>query len=168
MNKAIQIRQMTADDIDHVFCIFDEHDIGKPLDYILKCWEENKTGERITLLAFYERQFAGSLHLLAKSHYSYFVENGIPEINDFNVIPPLRRHGIGHALMAAVEHIAIRKYGVVGVGVGLFASYGDAQRLYAKRGYVPDGRGLTYHGQPVVQGSMVQVDHDLALYLTKS
>lgn len=143
----IQIRQMTDEDIDNVFQVFEVYDIGKPLDYLSECWEENKTGQRITLLAFYDGQFAGSLHLLMKSHYSYFAENGIPEINDFNVIPPLRRLGIGNALMDSAEKIAIENYDVVGVGVGLLQSYGSAQRLYARRGYIPDGRGLTYRGQ---------------------
>ncbi|MHB1955424.1 MAG: GNAT family N-acetyltransferase [Sulfobacillus sp.] len=163
----IHIRQMTTEDIENVFEVFEKHDIGKSLDYLSECWEENKKGDRLTLVAFYDGQFAGSLHLLIKSYYPYFVEKGIPEINDFNVIPPLRRLGIGNALMDAVEGIAIKKYGVVGVGVGLFESYGNAQRLYARRGYIPDGRGLTYNGEPVTQGSSVRVDHNLALYMTK-
>ena len=164
----IQIRQMTAEDIDNVFQIFKEHNIRKSLDYLSECWKENNTLQRITLLAFYDGQFAGSLHLLKKSYYPYFAENGIPEINDFNVIPPLRRLGIGHALMDAIESIAIQKYGVVGVGVGLLQSYGNAQRLYARRGYIPDGRGLIYNDQPALQGSSVRVDHNLALYMTKT
>ncbi|MDF2958515.1 MAG: acetyltransferase [Paenibacillus sp.] len=163
----IQIRQMTSEDIDVVYRVFDEHQIRKPRDYIAKCWEEHKLGVRITLLAFYEGRFAGSLHLLAKSHYPYFAENGIPEINDFNVIPTLRKRGIGNALMDSVEKIALERYGIVGIGVGLYESYGNAQRLYAKRGFIPDGRGIMYHQQPVTPGSQACVDDDLNLYFTK-
>jgi ribosomal protein S18 acetylase RimI-like enzyme len=71
-------------------------------------------GNRITLLAFHNENFAGSLHLLAMSKYPSFVENSIPEINDFNVIKSFRRLGIGNQLMEAVEQIAFEKYGVVG------------------------------------------------------
>jgi len=167
MGHQIQVRQMTEEDIDIIYRVFSNHKIGKSMNYISKCWEENKTGKRLTLLAFYEGDFAGSLHLLDKSFYSYFEENDIPEINDFNVIPPLRKHGIGNALMDNIEKIALEKYGVVGIGVGLYDSYGSAQRLYAKRGYIPDGRGVMYNQQPVTPGSQVFVDDDLNLYFTK-
>ncbi|WP_274365631.1 hypothetical protein [Paenibacillus thermotolerans] len=80
---------MTEEDIGLVYNVFTENGIIKPLDYIERCWKENAGGGRTTLLAFYEGRFAGSLHLLLTSYYPYFQENGIPEINDFNVIPPL-------------------------------------------------------------------------------
>jgi GNAT superfamily N-acetyltransferase len=164
----IAIRQMTESDVELVYRVFAEYEISKPREYILKCWEQNVAGERTTLLAFYGDRFAGSLHLLATSHYPYFVEQGIPEINDFNVIPPLRRLGIGHALMEAVEAIAFETCGIAGIGVGLYDSYGSAQRLYVKRGYIPDGRGVMYKQQPVTPGAMVCADDDLNLYYIKS
>jgi GNAT superfamily N-acetyltransferase len=167
MTDSVDIRQMTRSDMDVVYRVFTEHDIRKPKEYIIKCWEENQTGERITLLAFYHGQFAGSLHLLANSYYPHFRENGIPEINDFNVIEPLKRRGIGSKLMEAVEKIAFDNYGKVGVGVGMHIYYGPAQRLYAKRGYVPDGRGLIYHNEVVMPGAKVYADNDLILYMTK-
>ncbi|MCL6444001.1 MAG: GNAT family N-acetyltransferase [Alicyclobacillus sp.] len=159
---------MMHSDIGEVYRVFTLHKIGKSMEYVSKCREENESGERITLLAFYDGEFAGSLHLLSKSHYPYFVEQGIPKINDFNVIPPLRRKGIGNALMDAIEEIALKKYGIVGIGVGLYDSYGSAQRLYAKRGFVPDGRGIMYNQQPVMPGHQVCVDDNLALYLIKT
>lgn len=168
MDNSIKIRQMTEPDVDLVYQVFTEHNIGKPRDYILSCWEQNRAGERVTLLAFYQEQFAGCLHLIVTSHYPYFVEHGIPEINDFNVIPPFRRLGIGNVLMEAIEELAFEKYGTVGIGVGLYESYSNAQRLYAKRGYIPDGRGLLYQQQPVTAGAMVRVDDDLNLYFTKA
>jgi GNAT superfamily N-acetyltransferase len=167
MNNSIEVRQMTGSDLELVYRVFTEHNIGKSMDYILKCWEENLTAERITLLAFYNGRFAGSLHLLVTSHYPYFAESGIPEINDFNVIPPLRKLGIGNSLMEYVEKIALQNYGIVGIGVGLYQSYGSAQRLYAKRGYIPDGRGVMYKQQPVNPGFDACVDDDLNLYFTK-
>ena len=36
-----------------------------------------------------------------------------------------------------------------GIGFGLYADYGAAQRLYIKRGYIPDGRGAHYGTSPV-------------------
>ncbi|MEN2465633.1 GNAT family N-acetyltransferase [Ornithinibacillus sp. JPR2-1] len=167
MYNQIEVRRMTSKDIDTVYRVFAENNIGKSLEYISECWKQNETGERITLLAFYKEQFAGSLHLLFKSYYPFFLENGIPEVNDFNVIPILREKGIGSALMDAIEEIALKDFGIVGIGVGLYDSYGSAQRIYAKRGYIPDGRGVMYKEQPVSPGSQVLVDDDLNLYFTK-
>jgi len=164
----IGIRRMRAEDAAMMREVFLKHGIHRDEEYYPRCWRENEAGARITLLAFRDGEYAGSLHLLTRSDYPYFAENGIPEINDFNVIPPMRRQGIGDALLDAVEKIALEKYGIVGIGVGLTASYGQAQRLYARRGYIPDGRGVVYKGRPVPFGEQVPVDHDLNLFFTKT
>jgi hypothetical protein len=39
--------------------------------------------------------------------------------------------------------------------------------LYAKRGYIPDGRGVTYRDRYVEEGAPVVLDDDLVLHLTK-
>jgi len=164
----IQIRRLAEEDTEMIYRVFCEHEINKPLSYLIRCWEENATGVRTTLLAFYKEQFAGSLHLLDHSGYPYFADNGIPEINDFNVISPLRRLGIGSELMEAAERLAFESRHIVGIGVGLYASYGSAQRLYARRGFIPDGRGIMYRQQPAAPGELARVDDDLNLYFTKS
>lgn len=56
---------------------------------------------------------------------------------------------------------------MVGIGVGLYADYGAAQRLYTSLGYAPDGRGVTYHGSLVKPGTEYLVDDHLILWLTK-
>ena len=55
----------------------------------------------------------------------------------------------------------------VGIGVGLFEDYGAAQRLYILRGYVPDGKGITYQGKYVKYGDKVTIDDDLVLHMIK-
>lgn len=168
MESLIRIRKMKDEkDIKIVHQGLEKHNIGKPLDYITRCWSENISGERITLIAFYGDEFAGWLHLLKKSNYPFFVEMGIPEINNFDVVPPLRRRGIGNALMEEIENIAFKTSRIVGIGVGLYSDYGNAQRLYVKRGYIPDGRGVSFNNKLVKPGDMVKVDDDLVLFLTK-
>jgi hypothetical protein len=56
---------------------------------------------------------------------------------------------------------------VVGVGVGLYADYGAAQRIYARRGYLPDGRGIIHCNQPIEPGAVVRIDDDATLMLTR-
>ncbi len=133
---------------------------------------EQEAGTRVTRFAFVGDVFAGYLfagylNVLWHSKYPAFADERIPEINDFNVLPTAQRHGIGTALMDEAEWVIAARSPVAGVGVGMAAGYGAAQRLYVRRGYVPDGRGLMTHERPVVEGESVRVDDDLVLYFTK-
>jgi len=69
--------------------------------------------------------------------------------------------------MDKAENEIAKKSPVAGIGVGMTADYGAAQRMYVLRGYIPDGRGLHYKDHYPVYGETVTVDDDLALYLTK-
>lgn len=168
MSSSIQIRKMAGNDVDLIYGGLVGHDVSKPRDYVERCWRENKSGERTTFLALWDGKFIGWGHLISKPQYHYFLENGIPEIQNFDVIPPYRRRGVGSQLIEAIEQFAFNRYDVIGIGFGLYADYGSAQRLYIKHGYIPDGRGVIYHDAPVAPGSQVCVDDDLVLYLTKS
>ena len=79
--------------------------------------------------------------------------------------------GIGSLLLDSAEKIALTKSGVVGIGVGLYAGkdggYGEAQRLYVKRSYIPDGKGVTYNYQPTIPSHSYPLDDDLVLWFTK-
>lgn len=39
--------------------------------------------------------------------------------------------------------------------------------MYVWRGYVPDGRGVTYRNEFVAEGEQLPFDDDLVLHLTK-
>ncbi len=80
---------------------------------------------------------------------------------------PFQGQGTGSILLETAEDAAFKKYPIVGIGIGLYAGYGNAQKLYIKRGYVPDGNGITYNYQPVKPGTNALVDDDLILWLTK-
>jgi len=128
---------------------------------------EQQRGKRVVLLAFYDNKFAGYVTIIWQSEYPSFVKKGIPEINDLNVHPAFRRRGIATALVNEAERRIFERSPVAGIGVGMYADYGPAQRMYALRGYVPDGLGMAYKGKPVIPGEKVPVDDDLILYLTK-
>lgn len=55
----------------------------------------------------------------------------------------------------------------VGICVGLYDAYGLAQRLYAKRGYLPDGRGACHCFTPLQHGETITLDHDHLIWLVK-
>jgi GNAT superfamily N-acetyltransferase len=75
--------------------------------------------------------------------YPGFVDLNVPEIQDLNVLTEYRRNGIASRLLDRAETEAARRSSVVGITVGLHPGYNAAPRLYAKRGYIPDGRGIT-------------------------
>ena len=56
---------------------------------------------------------------------------------------------------------------VVGLGVGLYADYGTAQRMYVRRGYLPDGAGVVLGGVSVPPGTLIRLDDDPVLMFTK-
>jgi GNAT superfamily N-acetyltransferase len=107
------------------------------------------------------------LGIFAYLLYELSKNEGIPEIVDFNVLPKYRRPGVGTQLMDKVESEIADVSSVAGIGVGLDPDYGATQRLYALRGYVPDGRGLYQRGHYPVYGEQITVDDDLVSYLTK-
>jgi len=71
--------------------------------------------------------------------------------------------------MDVAEEIAGQYADMVWLGVGLHSGYGSAQRMYAKRGYIPDGTGVWYQDKPCAQYETEIVnDDDLVLFLSKS
>jgi GNAT superfamily N-acetyltransferase len=101
--------------------------------------------------------------------YSLFARLGIPELQDLNVLPEYRGRGIGAALVAACEDGArARGATEIGLAVGLGKSYGPAQRLYVRLGYMPDGNGITYDRITVTQGDVRPVDDHLCLMMVKT
>jgi GNAT superfamily N-acetyltransferase len=138
-----------------------------PESYYQGLLTAQKRGERVFLVAFYREKVAGFVTIKWKSEYPPFAEKGIPEINDLRVLAEYRRRGIATALMVEAEKRIFKKSKQAGLGVGLYADYGPAQRMYVRRGYVPDGRGLMYHNHPVNPGRDVFVDDELLLFFTK-
>lgn len=69
--------------------------------------------------------------------------------------------------MDAVEELIQTRADRVGICVRLFDAYGPAQRLYAKRGYIPDGRGACFRHQALRKGDVITVGHDHLIWLVK-
>ena len=130
--------------------------------------KEQEAEERVVVIARWDGVFVGYLTIAWHSHYVPFAAASISEIADFNVLPNWRRRGIGTAMMDAAEQRIAERSKVAGIGVGMTADYGAAQRLYVTRGYIPDGRGLTYDGRTLAHGESTINDDSLVLYFTKA
>jgi len=138
----------------------------KPVSQYEKYVADQRAGLRSVLVATVDGEYAGYVTVWWESPYEPF--KGIPEIQDFNVLPRFRRRGIGTGLMDAAEALVAERSDVVGLGVGLYADYGTAQRMYVRRGYIPDGRGILYNLKQVPPGELVRNDDDATLMFTKS
>ena len=165
--KTIFIRPLEAGDIKEIADAFAKIGWNKPASQYERYLEEQRAGAQVTLAAFADDRFAGYLNVVWETDYAPFREAGIPEIQDFNVLPEFQRQGIGTQLMDEAERLAGERSRWVGIGVGMTADYGAAQQLYVRRGYVPDGRGLCYDGQPLSWGQNVRVDDSLVLHFLK-
>lgn len=133
--------------------------------YFARCLREGRT----VLLAEQAGAAVGYAQVNWKPNYAPFRRLNIPEIQDLNVVPSARQQGIGDALIAACENLALEKgHADMGISVGLYARYGAAQRLYVRRGYIPDGAGVSYDDGPVMAGEMRAVDDLLTLKLVKN
>lgn len=164
----LTIRPLEPADIAPIAAAFAALGWDKPASQYEKYLSEQESGDRAVLVALQSGEFAGYVTIVWRSHYPAFALENIPEIMDFNVLPRFRRQGIGSRLLDAAEQRVANTDSVVGIGVGMTADYGAAQRMYVKRGYVPDGRGLFSRGGPVQYGQTVPVDDDLVLYFTKN
>lgn len=166
--KGLEIRLLEERDVAPISAAFRGLGWDKPRSQYERYLSEQREGARIVLVAFAGRDFAGYVTINWRPGYPSFRVEGIPELQDFNVLPRFRRRGIGTRLMEEAERKASERSAVVGIGVGVSPDYGAAQRLYALRGYVPDGKGLMRHGRPVRSGDRIPVDDALVLYLTKT
>lgn len=164
---AIKIRAICESDIPMIVREFARHQWPKPVSTFETYCKEQCQQERLTWLAFYQDNFAGYVTLKWSSFYQPFSKLKTPEIMDLNVLPPYQKKGIGSALLDLAERTARKKSMVVGIGVGLYSGYGNAQKLYIARGYQLDGLGVTYDYKFVEPGSMVCLDDDLVLWFTK-
>ena len=120
------------------------------------------------MIAVHGHEVIGYVAILWESNYAGFRSRGIPLVHQVAVAGPFRRQGVATLLMDAAEQLARdRGIATLGITVGLFDEYGPAQRLYGRRGYVPDGRGACPGQRPLSKGMQVTMDDDLIIWLTK-
>lgn len=121
----------------------------------------------VVLVAEYQGNAAGYINVYPESEWGAYANKGYPEIVDFGVLEKYRRRGIGSKLMDVAEQIAGEYGGKVYLGVGLHSGYGSAQRMYVKRGYIPDGSGVWYRDKVCEPYAACCNDDDLVLYFLK-
>lgn len=165
-----RIRDLQDEDVDHlerVFAAAYEHVMAPSRWQAMLAGVRDQT--RLCVVAEEKDKILGICSLIFECDYKHFRNAGIPEINALDVLPSRRKEGIATAIVRHLEDRArALGYKTIGIGTGLYADYGPAQRLYAGLGYVPDGRGITYDCEAVMPGTLVRIDDDATLWLTRS
>ncbi len=162
-----EYRRLCQDDIPVLVTAFAECGWSKPVSIFEQYLQEQQLVERLVWVGYNGKNILGYITLKWQSEYPFFREHDIPEIKDLNVLPAYRKQGAGNAFLDIAEQAAYERSGTVGLAVGLYADYGSAQRIYVKRGYIPDGHGVTYGHQTVPAGENVCLDDDLVLWMVK-
>lgn len=124
-------------------------------------------GKSFAWVAEYAGKVAGYNNLYLAAKNGPFAGKGIPEVVDLGVFERFRNHGIGQALMETAEEKAKELAAEVCIGVGLHSGYGSAQRMYVKRGYVPDGSGVWFQDKVCPEYGPCMNNDSLILYLSK-
>lgn len=121
----------------------------------------------VALVAEWQGNIAGYFNIYFNTESALFAGKGWPELIDLGVFKKYRNHGIGNTLMEVAENIARKYADTVCIGVGLHRDYGAAQRMYVKRGYIPDGTGLWWKGKNLEPYADLKNDDEVVLYMSK-
>ncbi len=100
--------------------------------------------------------------------YPPFAAAQIPFVQNLEIRSDLRGRGLGAMVLTAIEQYVRPRSATLGVCVALFDAYGPAQRLYARCGYVPDGRGACHRFTPLQRGETITLDDHHLLWLVKN
>ncbi|MBQ8200556.1 MAG: GNAT family N-acetyltransferase [Clostridia bacterium] len=164
---SILIRPMNANDPQAITDAEAAQGWHVELEKQLMRWRDQQAGRSVALVAEYQGRVAGYINVYRQALDGPDAFRALPEIVDFGVFIPFRNHGVGTRLMDAAEDIAAAWSDTVCLAVGLHSGYGSAQRMYVKRGYVPDGSGVWYQGRVCGEYDPCCNDDDLVLFLSK-
>ena len=167
MKTTCSIRKMQESDIKDLSRGFISQGWPGREEILTRYFKEQESGEREVLIADLTSAVAGYITILPDAKQGPFAGMG-PELSDFNVFEPFQNQGIGNFLMEEAENRVKLFSDKVTLGVGLHSGYGPAQRLYIRRGYIPDGSGVWYRNQPLEMNALCEDIGELVLYLSKN
>ena len=167
MKTTCSIRKMQESDIKDLSRGFISQGWPSREEILTRYFKEQESGEREVLVAEVEGALAGYITILSCAKQGPFAEI-YPELSDFNVFEPFQNQGIGNLLLEEAEKQVRLISDKVTLGVGLHSGYGPAQRLYIKRGYIPDGTGVWYQNHPPAMNAVCEDIGELVLYLSKN
>lgn len=166
-NGTIKIRSMLPEDARILYDTYLSYGWHPSLENYENYYKEQEAGERIVFIAEYNGAVKGQCTLVLRPSEGPWGGQGYPEIVDLTVFFDIHGKGIGNKLLDAAEAEAAKISDMVFLAVGVHSGYGPAQRIYVKRGYIPDGSGVWYQNKVLDQYAPCVNDDDLLLFLSK-
>lgn len=163
----ILIRDLTTEDAYMITKEEIKQGWHQQVEKYIKRIQDRDNGFCISLVAEYEGNIAGYINIYINSNKESINSQRLPEIVDLGVLEKYRKQGIGTKLMDVAEEIAKTYSSKVFLSVGLHKGYGSAQRMYVKRGYIPDGSGVWYQDEICTPYSNCCNDDDLLIRMYK-
>lgn len=164
---SIIIRDMIISDALKFYEAFKLQGWNKPASLFEQYYNEQQSGKRKVFVATCDKHVLGYATLIQNAENGPFANENIPIIYDFNVFKKYQGNGVGTAILDYIENKVKDYSNEICLGVGLHYGYGTAQRLYVKRGYIPDGSGVWYNDKVLEQYVDCKNDDALNLYLSK-
>jgi ribosomal protein S18 acetylase RimI-like enzyme len=141
-------------------------------------FEGHAEGNSTTLFGYKTGELIGILTIRWQTRNPLLRRQNIPLIQNIEIKHDRRGQGLGNELMEHAERFAAARTDRIAICVSISEAFGAAQRLYVKRGYIPDGQGVTkvYEPtekdglarlEPLRDGQTVRVDGSLQLWLIK-
>lgn len=165
-SENIDVRIMEYNDIV-LICKAANDESESNIVYLKNQLENQRKQQCSALLALYNGEIAGYVFLYYKCRWGGLANCGLPGVIDLIVFEKYRKKGIATVLMDIAENIAKKYSDKVYLDVCLSSEYGSAQRLYVKRGYVPDGKGVYYEEKVCKTNAICRNDDELTLCLVK-
>src|SRR5579862_1370972 len=130
-------------------------------------FQDHENGASTTILGYEAERLVGIVTIRWSARYPPFRAKRIPLIQNIEIRYEDRGRGLGGLMLERTEQEIAQRSPLAGICVGISDSYGPAQRLYAKRGFVPDGRSVCHPHEPIKDGESVTIGPDLLLWLVK-
>lgn len=167
-DEKLLIRNMKPEDSRIFYDTYLSYDWHPDITTYENYYKEQEEGKRKVFIAEYDREVCGLCTLVLNPTEGPWVGMGYPEIVDLGVFFHIHNKGIGNKLLDVAEQEAAKLADTVFLAVGVHSGYGAAQRIYVKRGYLPDGSGVWYQGKQLEQYAPCVNDDDLLLFMSKT
>ena len=161
------IRRMKIEDAQIINDTYMSYGWHPAIETYENYYKEQEEQKRKVFIAEYEGEVCGLCTLVMNPTEGPWAGMGYPEIVDLSVFFYVHKKGIGNKLLDVVEQEAAKVSDMVYLAVGVHSGYGAAQRIYVKRGYMPDGSGVWYQGKQLEQYAPCCNDDDLLLFMSK-
>lgn len=164
----IKVRSMVPEDAKILYDTYLSYEWHPEIETYESYYREQEEGVRLVFIAEYDGDVKGQCTLVLHPSEGPWGGKDIPEIVDLTVFFDIHGKGIGTKLLDVAESEASKISDTVFLAVGVHSGYGPAQRIYVKRGYIPDGSGVWYQGKVLDQYAPCVNDDDLLLFMSKS